>query len=93
MSIKNQEQRLQMIRDIYWNHSDESEFESLRNSLSELMGSEPNMEQTRRIFNLLPSAIIGRAIQWWGLDDPEVRESVQGFVKKNKDLILKTLKN
>ena len=84
------QKRLQMIRDAYWNGSDESEFYDLHDTIVDFLNIAPTKEQVRAVFNLLPSSIIGGAIQW-GMDDTEVRDQTYVYIQDNKQLIRKEL--
>lgn len=80
------EKRLQLVREAYWSGSRESDFSDLHNSIVEVTGVAPTIEQIRSVFNFLPAEIISGAIQW-GLDDTEVRDNAYVFIQENESKV------
>ena len=84
-----EENRLQAVRDAYWSATDVDglEFATIHDALIEFCEvKEPTNAQTKAVFDLLPSDIIGNGIQW-RFDDTEVRDSIYIFVRENAEPI------
>ncbi|MDY7540729.1 hypothetical protein QN372_18185 [Undibacterium sp. RTI2.1] len=79
------DRRTAAVREAYWMSTDpeSGEFDSLHDVLNHICDRVPTDEQVRRLFNMLPSKVVGDGIKW-GFTDTVVGDSIHEFVLENK---------
>lgn len=75
-----------MVRDAYWEGSDDYGFGDLHDEIVNVLGVTPTPVETRAVLNLLPKIIIGGAVKW-GMYDTEVRDGVYVVIEEHRDQV------
>lgn len=83
------DRRTAAVRDAYWMSTDpeSGEFASLHDALNYICERDPSDEQVRRLFNMLPSEVIGDGVKW-GFTDTVVGDAIHEFVRENKSNVM-----
>lgn len=79
------DRRTAAVREAYWMSTDpeSGEFDSLHDVLNYICERDPTYEQVHRLFNMLPSEVIGDGVKW-GFTDTVVGDAIHEFVRENK---------